>query len=127
MNEAIDATPSPAVVDRGARFADIMGTYAGAVTRLIAYLIDAFAVGAMFAVVAAALEYAVSALGYDLNFSDRPLISAIIVGVWTFLYFTYPVSVSGRTLGKAIMGARIVRPDGAEEHQIRPRGSSGRS
>ena len=34
--------------------------------------------------------------------------------VWAFIYCAYPLAVSGRTFGMAVVGLRAVRKDGSE-------------
>ena len=33
---------------------------------------------------------------------------------WLFVYYAYPWSVSGKTLGMAVLGIRVVRQDGSD-------------
>jgi uncharacterized RDD family membrane protein YckC len=89
------------------------GSYAGAVSRLIGYIIDMFIVTTSFAFGAAVFEYVVSTvLPVELDLADMPVVSGIALGVWGFTYFTYSLAATGRTVGKAIVGTRVVRADG---------------
>ena len=40
----------------------------------------------------------------------------VALGVWAFVYFAFPQSMSGRTLGMGLVGLRSVRTDGSELH-----------
>ena len=92
----------------------LQGHYAGAVSRAAAYAIDAFAVASLYALGAAVVEYLLSVLGWNVDLADRPWLTAAGLVTWYFLYFTYPLSVSGRTVGMAVLGVRVVRADGSD-------------
>ena len=93
----------------------LTGHYAGVVTRLTSYVIDAFLVSAIFSVVSAGLVWLVNLIvGGDYDASDvGSLAGGIIFLVWVFLYFWLPMAVWGRTIGMAIMGLELVRRDGS--------------
>jgi uncharacterized RDD family membrane protein YckC len=91
------------------------GTYAGGVSRLLGLVIDWFIVTSSFAIGGTIFEYVVSTvLPVELELSDTPIISGIALGVWAFAYFTYALTTTGRTIGKAIVGTRVVRSDGSD-------------
>ena len=91
------------------------GAYAGAVSRLVGYIIDIFIVTTSFAFGAAVFEYVVSTvLPVEVDLADMPVVSGIALGVWGFTYFTYSLASTGRTVGKAIVGTRVVRADGGD-------------
>jgi uncharacterized RDD family membrane protein YckC len=93
------------------------GSYAGAVSRLIAYAIDTFVVSASFALVAGVAEYVASTvLPIDLELGEEPVGSGIAFSVWSFVYFTYSLAAAGRTVGKAVVGLRVVTKDGSDLH-----------
>jgi uncharacterized RDD family membrane protein YckC len=90
----------------------LQGHYAGAVSRAVAYAVDTFVVSLLYVVGAAGVEYLLTVLGWDIDLADRPWLTATTFAVWSFTYFAYPLSVSGRTLGMAVVGVRVVRADG---------------
>ncbi|HEX6658573.1 MAG TPA: RDD family protein [Ilumatobacter sp.] len=91
----------------------LQGHYAGAVTRLAAYVIDAATVSLLFAVGAGVVEFLLAdVLGISFEIADVPLAATIALAVWSFLYFAVPLAASGRTFGSAILGLRVVRADG---------------
>lgn len=93
------------------------GSYAGAVGRLIGYVIDVFLVTASFTIGATVFEYVVNAvLPVELDLADAPIAAGIALAVWSFTYFTYLLATTGRTVGKAIVGTRVVRVDGSDLH-----------
>jgi uncharacterized RDD family membrane protein YckC len=86
----------------------LLNSYAGAVSRL-------FVVTGSFAVGAFMFEYVASTvLPVEVDLSDTPIVAGIALGVWAFAYFTYSLAATGRTLGKAIVGTRVVRADGSD-------------
>jgi uncharacterized RDD family membrane protein YckC len=89
------------------------GEYAGGVTRLLAFLADVGAIWGIFAVFTAGFQAAVRLfLGDDFTlFNHRPG-GIIAYVVWAFCYFTFQWALSGRTIGMAILGARVVTSDG---------------
>lgn len=94
---------------------ELQGHYAGAVTRLAAYLIDSVTLSFLFALGATVFEFLVAeVLGIDFDVADAPVAATIALAVWSFLYFAVPLAASGRTFGSAILGLRVVRSDGRE-------------
>jgi uncharacterized RDD family membrane protein YckC len=92
------------------------GTYAGGMSRLIGYVIDTIIVTTSFAIGVAVIEYVVSRVfPVELNLDDDPpWIAGTALGVWSFVYFAYSLATTGRTIGKAIIGTRVYRSDGAD-------------
>lgn len=92
----------------------LTGHYAGPVTRLVSYAIDAFLVSALFSVVTAGLFWLIQLFtGRDYDASDVGSVAGGLVFLaWLFLYFWAPMAAWGRTLGMAIMGLELVRRDG---------------
>jgi uncharacterized RDD family membrane protein YckC len=91
----------------------LQGHYAGIVTRAGSFALDLFFIVVGFALGGTVAEYVLSALlGTDVNLSDAPVVSVILLVLWAFLYMAYPLTVAGRTLAMAIVGIRAVRTDG---------------
>lgn len=92
----------------------LTGHYAGVVTRLTSYVIDAFLVSALFSVVSAGLVWLVNLIsGGDYDASDiGSLAGGLVFLLWLFLYFWLPMAVWGKSLGMAILGLELVRRDG---------------
>jgi uncharacterized RDD family membrane protein YckC len=112
---AEEAAGPAAVTDATApdRDVSLQGHYAGGVTRLAAYAVDAAASTAIFSTSVAAFAYAVGMVtGRDFELSNHPVIGAGLALLWYFLWFWYPWSVSGRSLGMAVVGLRVVQSDG---------------
>jgi uncharacterized RDD family membrane protein YckC len=89
------------------------GHYAGAVSRLVAFGADVGASWGLFTVGAAALAFTVQLVsGHNFSLSSHQIASLIAAVIWEFLYFTYQWSLSGKTIGMAVLGIRVVRTDG---------------
>jgi len=94
--------------------ARLQGRYAGAASRLIAYIVDAAVSSGLFMLGLAALSYAVSLVtGHSVAWAKSDPVAGFVYLVWEFAYFAYSWAASGRTLGMALLGVRVVRPDGA--------------
>ena len=52
------------------------------------------------------------ATGHNVSFSHHPAIVDPILGLWAFLYLVYPWALSGKSLGMAVLGIRVVTPTG---------------
>lgn len=93
------------------------GHYAGGVTRLLAFLADVGAVWGLFLLVSAGIQQAVKLFsGDNYQLESHRTIGIIAVVVWGFLYFTVQWTLSGRTIGMAILGARVVTAEGHQVH-----------
>ncbi len=116
-----DSEPEPAPEPRAAhgvtapdRDVGLQGHYAGAVTRFAAYAVDATASTAILSAAVAIFGYAVGLVtGHDFQLSSYPVVGAGLATLWYFLWFWYPWSVSGRSLGMAVVGIRVVQSDGS--------------
>ncbi len=96
------------------RDVELQGHYAGMVSRLLAWVIDAFAVGALFGVLLGLFR-----LAFEVVFS-RPFepseygpAVAISFGLWAILYFALPWAMSGKTVGMSVLGIQVRRTDGS--------------
>ena len=93
------------------------GHYAGIVSRFAAFVIDIVAIALTFAVVGTVLEYVLTILvRHQMQLRDTGIVADVLLGVWAFVYFVLPQSMSGRTLGMGIVGLRSVRTDGSDLH-----------
>ncbi len=90
------------------------GHYAGAVTRLVAFAADVGASWGLFTLGAAALAFTIQLVtGTKFSLSSHQIASLVTAAVWEFLYFSYQWALSGKTIGMAVLGIRVVRKDGA--------------
>ena len=97
----------------GERGVALQGHYAGSVSRFFAFMIDQFLIGTIYVwgakLIASAVEV-ITGTTYE-SFQNKWL-SIITYLIWAFLYLSVPLAVSGRTIGKAILGLQVVRADG---------------
>jgi uncharacterized RDD family membrane protein YckC len=92
----------------------LQGRYAGPFSRLAAAAADFGAGIGIFNVLLAAVSFAWRVVtGHDVSFSHHPAVVDPILGLWAFLYLAYPWALSGKTLGMAVLGIRVVTPSGA--------------
>jgi uncharacterized RDD family membrane protein YckC len=89
-----------------------VGQYGGPVTRFAAYVLDVTLSSAMFAGGLAAASYLLHIIfRTDIDLSDHQWLNLTGFGIWEFVYFTVSWAVSGRTVGMAILGLRVLRRD----------------
>jgi uncharacterized RDD family membrane protein YckC len=101
------ATPDAPVEGR-------QGNYAGGVTRLVAFAVDIGASWAIFTLGAAAVTFSVQLVtGQHFDISDYQIGSLVVLIVWEFVYFSYQWTLSGRTIGMALVGIKVVKTDGS--------------
>jgi uncharacterized RDD family membrane protein YckC len=92
---------------------ELQGTYAGIITRVTGFAIDALVILVVFAIAGNVFDYLASALfGADVALRDAPWLSSIAFAGWAFLYCAYSLAADGRTLGMALVGLRAVTHDG---------------
>lgn len=92
---------------------DVSGNYAGAVTRLLAHWVDISVAGFLFVVGSAALDYILTAIiGIDGISDDAGPWRAAAAAVWFFVYWWASVAIAGKTIGKALLGLRVLSRDG---------------
>jgi uncharacterized RDD family membrane protein YckC len=93
----------------------LVGHYAGAVSRGIAFVIDVFLSIALYTIAVAGGLWLLSLVTEgDLTKDDIPgWLWGLGLAIWLAIYFGYCWAASGKTPGKAVVGLRIVAGDGA--------------
>lgn len=92
----------------------LQGHYAGAVTRAVAFGIDQTVATAAYALATALVAWIVDlVVSPDVTIDPNVGVAAGIFVLWLFVYYAYPWSVSGKTLGMAVLGIRVVQRDGS--------------
>ncbi|MDJ0952312.1 MAG: RDD family protein [Acidimicrobiia bacterium] len=92
---------------------DVSGNYAGAVTRLLAHWVDMAVVGLSFVAITVALDYVLRTIvGVEPITDDRGPWFALVAATWLFLYWWLSIAIAGKTIGKALLGLRVVSRDG---------------
>ena len=90
------------------------GRYAGPLTRLLAVLVDAVVIAFGFTLIMAGLAFLIGLfVEGDYEFpADQGLWFSAALVVWAFIYLWFSWAVFGKTLGKAVLGVRVVGSDG---------------
>ncbi|HLM65059.1 MAG TPA: RDD family protein [Acidimicrobiales bacterium] len=88
--------------------------YAGAVSRLAAYVVDVVLVSGIFSAGAAAVAFLTRVVtGRHLGLDGDRDVAGVALAVWWFLYFSLSWATTGMTPGMALLGVRVVRADGS--------------
>jgi uncharacterized RDD family membrane protein YckC len=110
---AADSPAATAGQRRAERDLALQGRYAGPFSRLASAAADFGAGIGIFNVLLAAVSFAWRVVtGHDVSFSHHPAIVDPILGLWALVYLAYPWALSGKTLGMAVLGIRVVTPAG---------------
>jgi uncharacterized RDD family membrane protein YckC len=89
------------------------GQYAGGITRLLAMGADIGAGWGLFLLGTLGVEAAISLLvGHTYNLLDDRIALLIATVLWGYLYFSFQWALSGRTIGMAVFGIRVVTVEG---------------
>jgi uncharacterized RDD family membrane protein YckC len=92
----------------------LQGHYAGAVTRLAAFVVDVLLGALTYVLILVMIRLGVEFVSHHtITWADHRTITLIGYAVWEFFYFAYPWATSGKTPGMAIVGIRVVRTDGS--------------
>ena len=87
--------------------------FGGAVSRFVAYAVDLGVSIGVFMLALAAISFAASIItGHSISWNRNDLPVAILFVVWEFVYFAYSWGASGKTLGMALLGVKVVAADG---------------
>lgn len=89
------------------------GRYGGPLTRLLAFLLDSLIATTGFTVIVAGATYLIELLTSREVPAGRGLWYVVGFVVWAFLYLWLSVAIFGKTLGKTVMGVRVVASDGS--------------
>jgi len=89
------------------------GRYAGPVTRLIAFMLDSLIVTTGFTLIVAGVSYLIELVSAVQVEAGQGLWYVVGFVLWAFLYLWLSVAVFGKTLGKTVMGVRVVGADGS--------------
>ena len=107
-----DAPPSgpPAVVQE-----NLQGKYSGFASRFTAFAVDVGVSVGVYMLALAAISWAAKVLtGTDITWNKGDIWVIIAYAVWAFIYFAHSWAASGRTVGMAVFGVRVVRDDGTD-------------
>ncbi len=101
--------PPDRVLTSEERAVAFQGRYAGSVSRFLAFVVDQFTMGALFALGSLLVSAALTVvIGTDLTLSADRLLIVIAYACWAFVYYAGSTAATGRTIGKAILGLLVV-------------------
>ena len=93
---------------------EVSGSYAGPVSRVAAFVLDALIVFWVFTLTTAAVTWVASSFGINPPTGQYVgLIGTILFIVWAFLYSYVGLSLTGKTVGKGIVGLQVLDRSGA--------------
>jgi uncharacterized RDD family membrane protein YckC len=97
------------------RRAAVTGQYAGPVSRLVAATVDGVAATTLYSAMVAGATFALGLVtGREIDVTGgNGLLGAAGLVVWAFLYLWVGLAVAGRTVGKLLVGLRVVQRDGS--------------
>ncbi len=91
----------------------VTGRLAGGVSRFVAFLADAFTISFSYGVMVALMVYLAELLGASsTSVKGHGLAWAIGYASFAFLYYWIGLAITGRSIGKGLVGLRVVRMDG---------------
>ena len=91
----------------------ISGHYAGPVSRLIAFGIDAVFMWLGYLLIALGISFLVDFFtNVDTSTSAWQIVALVVLSSWLFLYNWASYSIAGKTAGMAIVGLRVLGRDG---------------
>ena len=105
-----DAPPAgpPAVIRES-----LQGKYSGFASRFAAFAADMGISLGVFMLALAAVSWAAKVLtGKDITWNKGDIWVISAYAVWAFIYFAHSWASSGRTVGMALFGVRVVGDDG---------------
>jgi uncharacterized RDD family membrane protein YckC len=90
------------------------GRYAGPLTRLLAVIVDSFIVAAGFTLITAGAAFLIGLFVVgDVEFSgNRGVWFGVALATWAFVYMWVSLAVFGKTVGKMVLGVRVVGAEG---------------
>ena len=93
----------------------LQGKYAGFASRSAAFAADVGISVGVYMLALAAISFAARVLtGKDITWNKGDIWVIIAYAVWAFIYFAHSWAASGRTVGMALFGVRVVRDDGTD-------------
>ncbi|MEN8234890.1 MAG: RDD family protein [Actinomycetota bacterium] len=108
---ALEAVPTAGEVESD----HVTGHYAGPISRLAAFALDATVIWFAFLLGVAALAFAVNfVMGVTLDTSWQTSVAGVaLISLWAFLYLWLGLSVAGKTIGMGVVGLSVVTREGA--------------
>jgi len=88
--------------------------WAGSVSRFLAFLVDQMLIAVVFAIFGWLTTTALAiVVGQTVDLGQYRWLVAAAYAAWSFTYTAGQLAATGRTIGKTLLGLRVVRADGA--------------
>ncbi len=117
-NPARRPTAPPLLATTAGQVADgrsqVTGTYAGPLSRLLAFIIDVLVAFWSFTLVAAGTTWVLQNVGLAVPEDQQWTILGFALFLsWCFLYWVVALVLTGRTIGKGVLGLKVLSADGS--------------
>lgn len=90
------------------------GHYAGGVSRMSAFVVDQAVATTTYSLGTAVVVWCVSLVTkHEIDVTVTGWVSVAGYLIWLFVYYAYPWAMSGKSLGMALLGIRVVTTEGA--------------
>lgn len=106
-----DPPGPPALVETASEPGALTGAFAGPVTRLAAYALDSMIAFSIYTLGAIGVNYALGLVGAPED-AEQTALPAILLALWLVFYYWVSWALTGRTVGMAIGGVRVVTKQG---------------
>ena len=105
----------PTQLSATARAVEMQGRFAGSVSRFLAFLLDQFIIGTIFTIGALVVQTAIQVVFRStFEIDDAGVVVIIAFALWWFAYTAASLAATGRTIGKAVLGVKVVSADGTK-------------
>jgi uncharacterized RDD family membrane protein YckC len=90
----------------------VSGHYAGPISRLLAFAVDALFVWLVFVMIAAGISFVAGLFVTIDSSAGYGIMGLLVLVTWAFIYMWLSLAVAGRTFGMALIGLRVVNRQG---------------
>ena len=91
------------------------GHFAGLASRFTAYVVDIGVATGVFTLAVAGTAFVAGILiSHPVSWNRTNIVVVVLYFAWLFLYFAYSWGASGKTLGMACLGVKVVSAEGAD-------------
>jgi uncharacterized RDD family membrane protein YckC len=95
----------------------VTGKVGGGVSRFAAFVVDAFTLSLLYGLFTSLVIFGLERIfGYDRTSSGNELVWGLGYVAFGFLYYWIGLSLTGRSIGKGLLGLRVIRMDGGPIH-----------
>jgi uncharacterized RDD family membrane protein YckC len=95
-------------------YGKVSGHYAGVFTRLAAFIIDWFFILAVYGLILGAAQFVLNTFfGQQVDYAEAGVVWIAGFLLFSFLYLAGSLTITGRTVGKGLVGLKVVTRRGA--------------